>query len=341
MIKIQNKGIILEKTGNEFENQAVLNPGLIKLGDTVHMLYRAVREGNFSTIGYCKIKDFKVIERLSRPVLFPEKENEYEKHGLEDPEITEIDGKFYILYTVYSGEDALQAYATTEDFVNYEKHGIISADINYETALKIFKSLDLPPKYNWYGEHYREAIKPDVKLWQKDMSLFPKKINGKFVIINRILPGMQIVCFDDFSELNNKFWLKYLTELPKYKLLDPKYWYESRKIGGGCPPLETRDGWLVIYHGVEDSVDGNVYRASAALLDKDNPQKVIGRLPEPLFSPDEEWEKEGDARNVVFPTGAYIEGNELVIFYGAADKRIAAKTIDLESLLVELKNNPQ
>jgi predicted GH43/DUF377 family glycosyl hydrolase len=114
MIKIQNKGVILEKTKNEFENQAVLNPGCIKIGDTVHMLYRAVKEGNFSTIGYCKIKDLKVIERLSNPVLFPE--NEYEKHGLEDPEITEIDGIYYVLYNVFDGENALQAYATTKDF---------------------------------------------------------------------------------------------------------------------------------------------------------------------------------------------------------------------------------
>jgi len=339
MIKIQNKGIILEKTENDFENQAVLNPGCVKLGDTVHVLYRAVREGNFSTIGYCKIKDFKVIERLSSPVLFPEKENEYEKHGLEDPEITFIDGTFYIFYTVYNDRDALQAYATTEDFINYKKHGIISADISYETALKIFEKLDLPQKYKWYGEHYRKSINQDVKLWQKDMSLFPKKIKGKYAIIIRILPSMQIVYFDNFSELTNNFWLEYLAELPKHKLLEPKYWYESRKIGGGCPPLETKDGWLLIYHGVEDSIHGNIYHASAALLDKNNPQKIIGRLTEPLFSPTEDWEKEGDVRNVVFPTGAFIDGNELVIFYGAADKRIAAKTVDLESLLSELKSS--
>jgi predicted GH43/DUF377 family glycosyl hydrolase len=339
MIKIKNEGVILEKTENYFENQAVLNPGCVKIGDTVHMLYRAVRKGNFSTIGYCKIKNLKVVERLASPVLFPE--NEYEKQGLEDPEITAIDGTYYILYTAYDGKNALQAYATTEDFINYKKHGLISVDICYEAALKIFENLDLDPKYKWYGEHYRESIAQDVKLWQKDMSLFPEKINGKFAIINRILPGMQIVYFDDFSELTNEFWLEYLSELPKHKLLEPKYWYETRKIGGGCPPIKTKDGWLFIYHGVENNICGNIYRASAALLDKNNPQKIIGRLSEPLFSPTENWEKEGDVSNVVFPTGAFIEGSELVIFYGAADKRIAAQTVDLESLLAELKNNPQ
>jgi predicted GH43/DUF377 family glycosyl hydrolase len=104
MIKIRNKGIILEKTENDFENQAVLNPGCVKIGDTVHMLYRAVKKGNFSTIGYCKIKNLKVVERLASPVLFPE--YEYEKCGLEDPEITEIDGVYYIFYTVFDGKNA-------------------------------------------------------------------------------------------------------------------------------------------------------------------------------------------------------------------------------------------
>ena len=74
MIKIQNKGVILEKTKNEFENQAVLNPACVKIGNEVHMLYRAVRKGNYSTLGYCKIKDYKVIDRFSSPVLFSEYE---------------------------------------------------------------------------------------------------------------------------------------------------------------------------------------------------------------------------------------------------------------------------
>lgn len=335
MIKIQNKGIILEKTENDFENQAVLNPGCIKIGNTVHMLYRAVKKGNFSTIGYCKIEDFKVTKRLSVPVLFPE--NEYEKQGLEDPEITAIDGTYYILYTVYDGKNALQAYATTKDFVSYKKHGLISADISYREALKIFEDIDLSSKYKWYGEHYCNSIAQDVKLWQKDMSLFPKKIGGKFALLNRIMPGIQIVYFNDFSELTAEFWLNHLRCLPDNMLLNPKYWYETRKIGGGCPPLETEDGWLLIYHAVEDTPSGNVYRASAVLLDKNNPSKVISRLPYPLFSPEEKWEKCGDVPNVVFPTAAFIEGNDLVIFYGAADKKIAAKVIDLKSLLSELK----
>lgn len=335
MIKIKSKGVLLEKMENGFENQAVLNPGCVKIGDTVHMFYRAVREGNYSTIGYCQIKDFKVVRRLPYPVLVPE--NEYEKHGLEDPDVTEIDGVYYILYTVYDGKNALQAYATTSDFISYQKHGLISAEIRYDEAVKIFENIPLSPKYKWYGEHYLNSISSDVKLWQKDMSLFPKKIGGRFAMLIRVMPGIQIVYFKDFSELTENFWRKILQNLSENIVLDPKFWFESRKIGGGCPPLETEDGWLLIYHGVEDAPSGNIYRAGGALLDKNDPQKVIARLPEPLFSPEEEWEKNGDVANVVFPTGAFIEGGDLVIFYGAADKKIATKVVDLESLLSELK----
>jgi predicted GH43/DUF377 family glycosyl hydrolase len=96
----------------------------------------------------------------------------------------------------------------------------------------------------------------------------------------------------------------------------------------------------LIYHGVEDALQGKIYHAGAALLDFDNPTKVIGRLKKPLFSPVEPWEKHGDVNNVVFPTGTVLKDGRLFIYYGAADKRIAAKSLEIEELLKELKNNP-
>lgn len=337
MINIQNKGIILEKTEENFENQAVSNPGCVKIGDTVHMLYRAVRKDNFSTIGYCKIKDFTVIERLREPVLFPE--NDYEKQGIEDPRIVEIDGLYYVFYTAYDGKNALVAYATTKDFRDFKKHGVISPDISYESALEIFRKNKFPLGYIQFGKRYQRVHGKTVKLWDKDMFLFPRKINGKFVLIHRIMPGIQRLFIDNLSELNENFWLRHLEKLPDNSLLEPKFWYETWKIGGGCPPIETEEGWIFIYHGVEQNASEKIYHASAALLDKNDPGKVIGRLRNPLFSPVEAWEREGDVNNVVFPTAAYLEGNELVVFYGAADKRIAAKIIDLKNLLSELKKD--
>jgi predicted GH43/DUF377 family glycosyl hydrolase len=121
-------------------------------------------------------------------------------------------------------------------------------------------------------------------------------------------------------------------------VLDPLYWYESRNVGGGCPPIKTKAGWLVIYHAVEDTPLGKIYHAAAALLDLNNPLKVIGRLKEPLFSPKTSWEKRGVVNNVVFPTGAIIKNRRLFIYYGGGDACIGSKSIGLNSLLTALKN---
>ncbi len=100
--------------------------------------------------------------------------------------------------------------------------------------------------------------------------------------------------------------------------------------------IETDKGWLLIYHAVEDRDSGKIYHASAALVDKKDPQKFIGKLKDPLFSPKEDWELQGDVNNVVFPTGAAVFDDRLYIYYGAADKRIACASMDLAELLDEL-----
>lgn len=129
------------------------------------------------------------------------------------------------------------------------------------------------------------------------------------------------------------YWKKHFTELEKYTAMRPKYWWEAKKIGGGAPPIPTNEGWLVIYHGVDDNL---VYRAGAALLDYDNPLKVIARFPEPILEPERQFEKVGDVPNVVFPTGTAIFDDELLVYYGGADKAIGVATASLSELLYEL-----
>jgi predicted GH43/DUF377 family glycosyl hydrolase len=118
--------------------------------------------------------------------------------------------------------------------------------------------------------------------------------------------------------------------------MDPIHKHESKYIGGGCPPIETEYGWLLIYHGVEETERGLVYSACAALLDLKNPCKEIARLPYALFSPEYEWELFGEVNNVVFPTGTALFGNTLFIYYGAADSHIASVSLSLPELLAEL-----
>ena len=112
-----------------------------------------------------------------------------------------------------------------------------------------------------------------------------------------------------------------------------------RTPGGGCPPIETEHGWLLIYHGVHDTVKGFVYCACAALLDLENPQKEIARLPYPMFKPEFDWELHGVVDNVVFPTGTALFEDTLYIYYGAADKHIACASLSLSALIAELLLN--
>ena len=336
MLKIQDEGIILETTSLEFENKAVCNPACIQTKDITHMFYRAVNSYNISTIGYCQLKNNHVVERFTKPVLFPE--FDYEKNGVEDPRITFLDGIYYLLYTAFDGKNARIAYATSSDLSNFVKQGLISPSITYTAASEIMYRKRLKEEYFISQLHLEAEVKGLNFLWEKDALLFPKKINNQFALMHRIRPDMQIIYFQKFKDLTADYWRAYLSNLKEYIVLGPKFSFENPYIGGGCPPIETEDGWLIIYHAVETTPLGKIYHACAALLDLKNPLKVVGRLAEPLFSPKTVWEKIGVVNNVVFPTGAVVIDGRLHIYYGAADKLIAAKSVNLTDLLTELKN---
>jgi beta-1,2-mannobiose phosphorylase / 1,2-beta-oligomannan phosphorylase len=338
MISVINEGIILEsRDGVEFESEGVLNPACIEKDGVIHMFYRAVAKGNYSSIGYCQIKNNKVIERWNKPIMAPE--FDYEKGGMEDPRVTLLEGTYYMLYTAYDGINARIAYAISSDLLSWNKKGLLSPSITYDLAEDIFReSVKDRQRYMFFEKMFKALNNDGILLWEKDASLFPKKINGKYALIHRILPGIQLCFFDSFDDLKNtNYWVDYLKNLKENIVLDPKGEIETAYIGGGCVPIETNDGWLLIYHSVDVINGRKIYQAGAALLDLNNPQKVVGRLPYPLFSPEEEWEKKGAVNNVVFPTGTWVNGEKLYIYYGAADKKIAAKSLDISILLKQLK----
>lgn len=342
MINVKKEGILLMKTTLVFENEAVLNPAAIRIGDDVHLFYRAVSTGNFSSIGYCRLSGpFTLTERFDHPVIFPE--FDYELHGVEDPRIVKIEDLYYLTYTAYDGINALGALATSTDLLVWKKFGLIVPQVTYEEFNRLAGSeIALNEKYLRYNEHNRmlENQADGVFLWDKNVIFFPKKINDKFYFLHRIKPEIQIVVgVKDLLELTPAFWQEYLLQLDDCIVLSPKYEHEQSYIGGGCPPIETEAGWLLIYHGVHDSVKGYVYSACAALLDINNPQKEIARLPYALFKPEFAWELKGEVNNVCFPTGAAVFDETLYIYYGAADEQIAYASMNLPALLKELLLN--
>ena len=228
------------------------------------------------------------------------RESEY---GVEDPRITVINGKFYMTYVGVSQFEGVSSYlAVSNDLKKWKRLGIIFREQN------------------------------------KDAVLFPEKCNNRYVALNRpeslfefSKPGIWISHSPDL-----KFW-----GMDKHLIRPRKNSWESERVGAGCPPIKTKRGWLLIYHGVEKVENSRVYSAGGALLDLRDPEIILARSPlrKPLFGPSSGYEKKGFVNNVVFPTGAImdINGEDLLIYYGAADSRIAVRRMNLHEILEGLQ----
>lgn len=309
MIKLKRQGIILKPEG---EIGAIFNPGATEYNGDVYLLPRVVKKGyTLKTNGYenyiseiwlARSKDGKNFTLSDEPFIKPDKP--HDKLGCEDARITRLGNECLITYTALSQSTFTKkrigriGLASTEDFSEVEKHGIIGPDVN-----------------------------------NKDAVIFPEKINGKIGVLHRIDPDIQIIYFDDIEQLkenhNAEFWKEYLGELDKHTVLKRKYKWESMKIGAGSPPIKTDEGWLLITHDVDEN---KIYRAGAVLLDLDDPQKVIARLPYPILEPEMNYEIIGDIDNVVFPCGTVVKGDELFVYYGAADSKCCLATCNLDDL---------
>jgi len=319
----------------------VLNPGAIREGNSVHLFYRAVKAGNYSSIGYCKLDGpHQIINRAAEPVISPE--FAYEAHGVEDARICKIDDTYYLTYTAFDGMNALGALATSHDLKTFEKKGIIVPQLSHSEFEKLMnKTRRGKDRYIGYCNTTRfiQEIDHSNLLWDKDVFFFPQRIQGKLCFLHRIKPDIQFVAINELSELTPEFWERYLLNMEENTILSPKYDHEISYIGGGAPPIETESGWLLIYHGVKCTAEGNIYSACAALLDLHDPRREIARLNYPLFEPEQPWELKGEVNNVCFPCGTALFGDILYIYYGAADEQIGYASLSLSELISELKLN--
>jgi len=329
---IHKHGLILKKRDIDFEIEGVLNPAVIAENGDIHIIYRAVAHGNHSTLGYCRLSDpLTIAERYDHPIIVPE--YNHEKYGVEDPRIVKIDSEYFLSYCGYDGENAFGCVATSTDRKSWRKHGIIVPQFTGDELRSLLKGQqDLNIKYFQpsTGSSY---------VWDKNVIFFPRRINGKLYFLHRIRPGIQIAAINELADLKLQFWRDYMTDLSHHIVLDPKYPHELSYVGNGAPPIETQHGWLLIYHGVHDTINGYMYVACAALLDLGDPRKEVARLPYPLFVPDQPWELKGYVNYVCFPTGTVLVGDDLYIYYGSAYEGIACASVSLETLLAELLAN--
>jgi beta-1,2-mannobiose phosphorylase / 1,2-beta-oligomannan phosphorylase len=324
--RYEKNPILIPNEANWWESKAVFNCAILHYENKFHMLYRAIGEYEryISRIGYASSTDGYSFARSNHIALEPTQD--YEEYGIEDPRMVEIDNQVYITYVILSAfvtdgpiVEASTALATTTDFLKYTRLGVITTK----------------------GSN------------NKDVVLFPEKMSqqqsSSVLSLSLPLPSNNIDRADKYFFLHRpsgwigskygvdkpSIWLgegNALTNFEKHTLLlKPEEDWEELKVGAGPPPIKTRTGWLVIYHGVSRE---KVYRAGAAVLDLHDPSKIIGRTKTPILEPKEPYEKFGDVNNVVFPTGACVVDNDkLFVYYGAADKVCCLATADLNYLL--------
>ncbi|MFO7310859.1 MAG: glycoside hydrolase family 130 protein [Bacillota bacterium] len=222
----------------------------------------------------------------------------YEAYGIEDPRITPMGDEYWITYVAVSSWGIATALARTKDFIHFERLGII-----------------FPPE-------------------NKNVVLFPGPINGRYYALHRpgeIAFGNKVIW--SASSPDGLSWGNHTVALE----LRPGQW-DSVRLGAGAVPFRTDQGWLEIYHGVDDA---GRYHLGLALFDLENPQRLIGRSKGPILSPDAPYEAKGFFGGVVFSCGAVVEDDGLVrLYYGCADESMALAETTVDELLALVEPVP-
>jgi predicted GH43/DUF377 family glycosyl hydrolase len=306
---------------------SVFNAGATKVADETLLLMRVEDRRGHSHLTAARSKDGVSGWRIEKkPTLAPSPEKHPEEiWGIEDPRITRLPQTktkkrhpnlssaeaeqfrieerdvWAVVYTAFSDVGPLVSLATTSDFRKFERAGPI-----------------MPPE-------------------NKDAALFPVKFKGRYAMLHRPVP------FNPGAGAH--IWISFSPDLGHWGghrvLLRAREgtWWDANKIGLSTPPMKTDEGWLLLYHGVRETVSGSIYRLGLTLLDLDDPTEVIRRSDEWVFGPSEDYERTGDVGNVAFPCGWVLEGDEVRIYYGAADTSIALATASLAELLAWLKKH--
>ena len=291
----------------------VFNPAATDFNGKTLLLARVEDRRGFSHLTKAVSEDGVTNWQIDKwPTLEASPDYPEEAWGIEDPRITRIDelNRWAVVYTSFSRSGPTVSLALTKDFVSFEKMGSI-----------------MPPE-------------------DKDAALFPRKFKNRWMLIHRPIgphfgnmqlgPGAHIwiSCSEDL-----KYWGDHSI------LINARNggWWDANKVGLCAQPLETPDGWLILYHGVRRTAAGSLYRLGLALLDRENPMRVLRRSDEWIFGPEERYEREGDVPDVVFPCGWVLDkaNGKVRMYYGAADSCICLATASLNDLLEYIKSCPE
>lgn len=301
---------------------SVFNPAAVRFDGETLLLVRVEDRTGFSHLDVARSADGLTgwVVEPDRGLL-PDLGSPAERFGIEDPRITRFGDEFMIVYTGFSSNGPVVCLASTRDFRTYERHGVL-----------------MPPD-------------------DKDAALFPYQFDGRWALIHRPVTTKPVLAARVWlswlaASIRTGFmrrpprhpahiWLSWSSDLRKWGdhtvLLPAREgaWWDAHTVGLSTPPLLTSHGWLLLYHGVRTSGAGSIYRLGLALLDAEQPSRVLARSSEWVFGPGAPYEHTGDVDQVVFPCGWLLDddGDTLRIYYGAADTSICVATASLVALL--------
>lgn len=288
---------------------SVFNPGAIFFEDKYLLMLRVQSRSRETFMVMAESDDGIHFQTEHKIVHFKGIENVKEKiYHIYDARISNIDGKYYILFAMDMDNGCQLGLGTTKDFKEFDFLGIVSDD------------------------DIRNGV------------LFPEKINGKFMRIDRPNKARH----SNGTTSGSTIWLSESDDLlhwqPVAPLIEGRFHYWDEFIGSGPPPVKTRQGWLHIYHGVAGHFgSSNIYQAGVMLLDLQDPSKVLSRSWCNILEPREMYELAGQVPNVVFPSGMIVKeydadgfakpGSEVYVYYGAADTCVGLVVSTIQELI--------
>jgi beta-1,2-mannobiose phosphorylase / 1,2-beta-oligomannan phosphorylase len=307
--------ILTKNLNNLWEAGSVFNPSVLFENGIFKMFYRATndihhdKKGKYmSSIGYAESTDGIHFKRFDRPIIIPDQEYE-NRLGCEDPRVTKINDTYFLYYTavggIKTGDKVCIALATSKDLKIWKKLGVVG------------------PK----NAHSKAGC------------LFPEKINGKYMMLytwksDSPLSSIMLAQFDSLEDVIKPPKGFIADNIDHYQenvvFAPPEPVYRGAEVG--AVPIKTKDGWLFIYCSANTS-DHPKWSISAALLDLDDPRKILANTVEPILKPETKTELKGVVNNVTFPEGAVVVGDELYVYYGSGDQGCCLATCNFSKLI--------